>query len=322
MALKRFSSSRISFWIVLLMLTGLITVAPHASHEQPASTASVNSIQNGDFEGGVDGAGLPVHWANATHDCQCPPGPTISVNNTESISGYATRLDIGQTNIGFMGVWQSFPQGTLFSNLAQRPDELDFWFRLDPKYAGLGDFQIKLLAVNAQELDYVIDPQTDFLSYPNQTFSYGTLAGQAAVKYILLGRLGSDTSTPLMAPPSTWVHFTRDVTADWVAPMAYSSNSTCTSARPCTLPGISLTNIISRIEFDSIGFQNTTVQTAGGFFGMTTWLDNVKFYENMPTDFEISTATSSLIIPSGTSSSPVLSVSSKNNFTGTVNLSA
>ncbi len=208
----------------------------------------------------------------------------------------------------------------MFSNFTQRPDELDFWFRVDPKYAGLGDFQIKFLAQNAQELDYVIDPQTDFLSYPNQTFPIGTMAGQPSVKDILLGRLGNDASTPLTAPPSTWVHFTRDVTADWTAPMMFTTNSTCTPASPCMLPGFPLDEPFYRIEFDIIGFQNPQ---SGGFYGMTAWLDNVKLYEaiSVQPDFQLS-ANTSLLIPAGTSANSSVSVSSKNNFTGTVSLSS
>ncbi len=95
----------ISAWMILLTLTGAFLVGTHPSHGQQASGVSFNTIQNGDFEGGADSTGLPVHWGNYTHDCHCPPGPTITVNNTESISGYAARLDIGQTAIGIMGIW-------------------------------------------------------------------------------------------------------------------------------------------------------------------------------------------------------------------------
>ncbi len=244
-----------------------------------AGTYSVNSVRNGDFEGGVDTSGLPIYWGNATHDCNCQPPPTITVNNTEAIYNNAARLDIGKTAIGFMGIWQSYPQNTLFSNFTERQDEIDFWFRLDPKYDGLGDLQIKFLAVNAQELDYVIDPDLTVLSYPNQTFTYGALVNQASVKYILLGRT-NNASTPLMAAPSTWVHFRRDVTADWVASMSFTSNSTCTLASPCMLPGFPLNDAFYRIEFDMIGYQNPTL---GKQYGMTAWLDNVNFYWNSNT---------------------------------------
>ena len=252
----------------------MATMPPAPVH---AGAYSVNSVRNGNFEGGVDTYGLPIYWQNVTNECHCQPAPTITVNNTEAIYNNAARLDIGKASNGFMGVRQFYPQNTLFSNFTQRQDELDFWFRLDPKYDGLGDFRIRLQAQNGQELNYVIDPDTTFLTYPNDTFTYGDLNGQPSLKYIFLGRLGSDLSTPLMAPPSKWVHFTRDVTADWLAPMRFTGNSTCTVASPCTLPGFPLDDVFSRLEFGLQGYQNSDLGTQ---YGMTAWIDNVNFYWN------------------------------------------
>ncbi len=149
--------------VLILAILVLGTIMSFSSHPVHAGAYSANLIKNGGFDDSIGNLGLPLHWQNKTdHDCSCQPDPTITVNNTEAILGSAARLDIGQATLsshGFMGIYQELPN-TFFSNLTKGPDELDFWFRLDPKYNGLGDFQIKFLAVNSQELDYVIDPHT------------------------------------------------------------------------------------------------------------------------------------------------------------------
>src|SRR3989442_7501823 len=270
MPLQRSLRPRRTLILTILLIGSIISISSPPVH---AGTYSANLIKNGGFEDGVGIRGLPVYWENATHDCSCRPDPTITVNNTEAILGDAARLDIGQTSIGFMGIWENLTN-TFFSNFTDRPDEVDFWFRLDPKYAGLGDFQIKFLAENAQELDYVIDPHVPVLSYPNQAYTTGDLAGQASVEYILLGRTRTDASTPLMAPPCTWVHFRRDVIADWKGPMLFTNNTiACNQASPCMVPGFPLNDVFSRLEFDSIGFQDSA-----GYHGMTVWIDNVNLY--------------------------------------------
>jgi len=207
-----------------------------------------NAVANPSFENAL------TSWQNYTR--HAAPGSTNTVDASRSVDGsYSARIDMGQASpIGFIGLYQilPFPQNTLlFNNITDRPDNLDFWFYLEPKYDGIGDFEIRIISLNARELDYVFDPDPQ-LSYPNQTFP----DGRVMVKSILLYGY----------PAGQWHHFTRNMKEDWQAPAKMPNGS--------FLPGYGLNESLTWVEFDSNGFQDYL----GTTYSETSWVDNVTIY--------------------------------------------
>ncbi len=162
---------------------------------------------------------------------------------------------MGQASpIGFIGLYQilQFPQNVLkFANISERPDSFDFWFYLEPKFDGMGDFEVRFIALNAREMDYVFDPDPQ-LSYPNQTFPDGRLM----VKSIQVFGF----------PPGQWHHFTRDIKSDWQAPAKMPSGQ--------FLQGYGLNESFNWLEFDSNEFQDYTGKT----YSETAWIDMITIY--------------------------------------------
>ncbi len=253
-------------------------------HVQPAQASgpySVNILNNYSFEGGADpSTGYPVGWGNWTH--HDTPDSSLTPDCHTYLSGQypdgvcAARLDIGRTiqsGIGFIAIFQVMPSNTFFSNVTDRPDGLDVWFYILPKYNGTGDTKISIIAQNAQELDYVLDVNP-YLSYPNQTFS----DGRPSVKSIF---------RTAQYQTNGWFRFTANIYQDWQAPMDYHNANGTVS----TLPGFPLDDVLYRLEFDNIAFRNdSTCYTPTTppvydprycqYFANTQWVDLVRLYLN------------------------------------------
>ncbi len=261
-----------TLFVTLLVASSIMAVLPYISIAH-ATSYSVNVLNNNSFENGVDpSTGYPLGWGNWTH--HATPDATLTADCSGTVppvdGACEARLEMGQTvqfGIGFIAIFQVMASNTFFSNLTDRPDGLDVWLYFQPKYAGLGDFKVTILAQNAQEMDYVLDPDP-YLSYPNQTFPITYPNGTV--------RSGT---TPLVKsiikhgyPAGQWLRFTADIKADWVAPMMYTNAS-----GTYTLPGFPLNDIMYRLEFDSVAFRNDSTQQ---YFAQIVWIDQVKFYED------------------------------------------
>src|SRR3972149_9374832 len=158
---RTLSEHKIAVLFCLLLLPVTIPALTSPAH---AITSSVNTINNHSFEDGLVAPGdrvmasLPAGWGNWTK--HGTPDSTITVDSTRAVDGQnSTRLDVGQKDIGFIAIFQTLPSTLRFGNLSDRPDGLDFWFYLESKYDGLGDFRVRILyGENVAELNYVFDP--------------------------------------------------------------------------------------------------------------------------------------------------------------------
>src|SRR6266568_5804498 len=214
-----------------------------------AGSYSNNALVNPSFEQALTG------WGTTGQDAHTLDW-TISANSTrDTDGGYAARMDMVNVSIGFIVLYQVIPGNTFFSNLTNTADTFDVWFYFEPKYSGLGDFQIKFLATNAQEMDYVFDADPS-LSYPNQTF----LDGRPLAKSILLNGYHA----------IQWHHFAANVASDWQAPMKFTNSS-----GTYLLPGFGLNQSFYRVEFDNLAFQ-----VGSQYYSQIVWVDNVKLYFN------------------------------------------
>ncbi len=158
---------------------------------------------------------------------------------------------MGQTGVGFVALYQLFPKNVTFAQLTDRPDGFNFWFCLEPKYGGMGDFQVKFIATTAHEVAYVFDPDPRLL-YSNQTFR---------------------TDLSLYGyPGGVWYHFQRNLLADWQTPVTVNGT---------TRPGFSPSEVLYRIEIDAIGFEESGSSI---YYSETAWVDDVNVYMNLPPD--------------------------------------
>ncbi len=232
----------------------LLSVIPFAPPPAKAITSSLNTIVNSSFENGTTpNTPYPLYWGNWTK--HGTPDSTITVDNARAINGtHSAKLDVGAKDIGFIAMYQSLPSTLRFSNLSDRPDGFDFWFYLQPKYNGMGDFRVRILfGENVAELNYVFDPSPT-LSYPNITDS-GT--GRPAAVNLLLN------SNDYVAGGG-WYHFQSNLRRDWQA------------------SGLDINQFFPRIQFDAITFQTGTSPNIQSFAEIV-WIDNVKMYRDEQT---------------------------------------
>ncbi len=223
------------------------------------SPISQNVIRNPSFEEGVNPTtGYPAGWGNWTK--HGGSNYSITVDNTTAVDQlHSARLEIGNLFIGFIALTQDLLPNTYFSNLTDRADDLDAWFKLQPKYSGMGDVRFRILyGENVAELNYVIDADP-LLYYPNSTFTFED-GRNGGVKSILI-------SNSTLERQGDWFHFKRNLRADWAAPLILPGGST---AR-----GFSLSIPFPRIQFDILSFRNTNTNQ---YFAETAWVDNVKLW--------------------------------------------
>jgi hypothetical protein len=212
-----------------------------------SSTLSSNIIRNHSFEDGTNPlTGYPLDWGNWTK--HGTPDSTITVDNNRAVDGnHSARLDVGEKDIGFIALYQTLPPTLSFGNLSDRLDGLDFWFYLEPKYDGMGDFRVRILyGENVAELNYVFDPSPT-LSYPNITDSQGR---PLAINIFLYGYTAG-----------VWHHFQRNLRSDWQG------------------SGFSLDTPFPRIQVDALTFRNTGT---GESFAEIAWVDDVRLYTDSP----------------------------------------
>jgi hypothetical protein len=248
--IRTFSKNKRGLLFCLLLLPVTIPALSSPAH---AITSSLNTIDNPSFEEGLVSPApgllpsLPADWGNWTK--HGTPDSTIGVDTNRAHDGRnSTRLDVGQMEIGFIAMYQTLPETLRFGNLSDRPDGLDFWFYLEPKYDGLGDFRVRILyGENVAELNYVFDP-SPALSYPNITDSEGR---PLAISIFLYGY-----------DAGVWHHFQRNLRADWQA------------------SGFPLEQPFPRIQFDALTFHDIE---AGHYLAERVWIDNVKLYRDVGT---------------------------------------
>jgi len=247
----------------ILILASLIASTLPITHAQP--TYSDNIVGNGDFEtirtGTTD---QPAIWTTEFLDSNA--GSTITLNSTQALLGiYSARLDVSQDThsaknasqaIGFghQTLRQQFPANFLVSNLTARPDSINLWYMIQPKFAGYSGLDVRIKAGDTTEMNYIFtNPQTGISASNSST---GGEAGKP-VKYILI-------PTPNM---NQWTHLSRDLEQDWLAPMTNSNG---------VMPGrFAADQTIVFIEIWSFYYQDPFSLAV---FGETEWVDNVAIY--------------------------------------------
>ncbi len=245
---------------VLVLLFALLSLSgPQIFNSANATVYSNNAFANPSFETQpaiCDAGQSGCAWRAYRDAHSTPSDATVTTDPTRSVNGtYSAKIDMTISNpIGFIGLYQvlPFPQNVLrFNNLTDRSDGLDFWFYVEPKYNGMGDVELRVLALNAREMDYVFDPDP-ILSYPNQTFPDG--------------RLMVKTVQVFGYPAGQWHHFTRDLRTDWQLPAKMPSGT--------FMPGYGLNESINWVEFDATEFQDYK----GNTYSETAWVDDMTIY--------------------------------------------
>lgn len=252
----------------ILILASLLASTLPITHAQP--TYSDNIVGNGDFEtiraGTTD---QPAIWTTEFLDSNA--GSTITINSTQALLGiYSARLDVSQDThsaknpsqtIGFghQTLRQQFPANFLISNLTARPDSINLWYMIQPKFAGYSGLDVRIKAGDTTEMNYIFtNPQTGISASNSST---GGEAGKP-VKYIII-------PTPNM---NEWTHLSRNLEQDWLAPMTNSSG---------VMPGRFATNqSIVFIEIWSFYYQDPFSLAV---YGETEWVDNVAMYVDSTT---------------------------------------
>lgn len=264
--LRKSSTLTLPALLILSALTGLASISTVVNGEE----CCFNAVRNPSFENGLNpNDPYPLDWGNWTK--HGTPEYSITVDDSTAVDLFhSAKLDIGlpapgQT-IGFIALTQHLPPNTLFRNLTDRPDGIDVWFKLQPKFDGMGDFRVRILhGENLGELNYVFDRDV-LLDYPNSSTVDG--AGRpTGVKSIFI-------PTSSLPSQGSWFHFTRNLRADWQAPLLIRQPDGTT----VTAPGFSLDIPFQTMQFDALFFTNSAEQ----FFAETAWVDDVKLWLDIP----------------------------------------
>jgi hypothetical protein len=257
-----------STFILVLFLAGSLSTG--TLHQARADASySVNTIVNPGFESPmVSGCNPPISgWSPNI----CDDGnyySTIATNSTRARSGvYSARLDvsnnstairIGAKNVtlAHISLIQYLPPNTQFNNLTDRPDGLNLWFYLQPKFGGFPLFELRIRSGSIAEMDYIYFGQgfANTFSFPNSTT--GSEGGKALKEFIL--------PSP---PMNQWIQFSRNVKQDWLAPMKLSNG--------LTAPGLPLNDTIYRFEVDAYFYRDPSTNTV---YAETAWVDDVALY--------------------------------------------
>src|SRR5712664_305694 len=109
--------------------------------------------------------GISYPWVVDTYN-DGNGGSTITTNNTMAVTGYySARLDISQNRTannpttpspmtsGHITLYQVPASSPYFGNITNRPDGLNLWLYLQPKFAGYSLIEIRIKATDTTELD-------------------------------------------------------------------------------------------------------------------------------------------------------------------------
>ena len=257
-----------SLILALFLTVSLLAQKPIQAHAQ-TGPYGVNAIVNPSFEDGLQYKLPSQPWVTDTYN-DGNVGSTITANSTLSTTGnYSARLDISPNPVsikngtpitfGKITLYQQNQTTIYFGNITDRPDDLNFWVYLQPKFAGFSNLEIRIKAQDTTELDYFYTNPNIPIGFQNST-NGGEL--RKPVKEIIL-------ATP---PMNKWIRFERNLYRDWQAPM--------TNLLPGqTDSGFNLTETLSRVMIEASFYQSTS----GVVYGMTTWIDDVILYVNSNT---------------------------------------
>jgi len=227
---------------------------------------SVNGFTNSGFENppGFTNGTIPG-WGREFFDANA--GSETGVDCAQAVFGYCSaRLDIAQSDVrlsnqsetitfGHTSLFQVLPANTYFSNLTDRPDGLDVWLYIQPKFAGYPLVQLRFKAASTIEMDYVL------INFPllGTGESNSTNQGEAgkAIKSFVLG-------APTL---SQWNHVERNVRRDWESTMRLSNGT--------IVPGFQLNDTLFRVEIEAYYYKDTS---SGKVYGETVWADNLNLY--------------------------------------------
>jgi hypothetical protein len=197
---------------------------------------------------------------------------TITANSTIAHTGsYSARLDVSNNSTAFkigaknitlahLSLVQYLPPNTFFNNVTDRPDGLNLWFYLQPKFAGYPIFEVRIRTGGIREMDYIfVNPSlANTFSFPNSTT--GSEGGKPLKEFLL------------PAPPiNQWVHLSRNLKQDWLAPMKLSNG--------LTAPGLPLNDTIYRLEVDAYFYRDSSTNNV---YAETGWVDDVALYLGNP----------------------------------------
>jgi hypothetical protein len=225
---------------------------------------SVNTIVNPGFES------MPLlsGWVPDVFD-DGNAGSTITANSSLAHSGsYSARLDVSNNATEFkppyvknivlahISLVQYLPPNTLFNNVTDRSDGLNLWFYLQPKFAGWPIFEMRIRAGSTAEMDYVYYSPSlaNTFSFPNSTT--GSEGGKPLKEFLL--------PSPTL---NQWVHFSRNVKEDWLAPLKLSNGMSA--------PGFPLNDTIYRFEVNAYFYRDSITNS---IYAETAWVDDVAIY--------------------------------------------
>jgi hypothetical protein len=251
--------------IVIIFLVGLISSANvRQAHAQ--GIYSVNAIANPGFENGLS------QWNVDTFN-DGNGGSTITANNTLAVTGYSSaRFDISQNRtannpttaspmtIGKITLYQVPVSSPYFANLTNRPDGLNLWLYIQPKFAGFSIIEIRIKAADTTELDYFYVNPSISIQFTNTTKGG---ENNKPVKEIVLP----------MPTFNKWIHFERNLRHDWNSSMMAPNGQIGQTA-----PGFNLTETFNQILLIS-GFSGNSA----AWYGETTWIDNVALFVDSTT---------------------------------------
>jgi len=225
---------------------------------------SDNIVGNPGFENIRSGTtDQPSVWTTEFLDSNV--GSTITLNGTQAFLGiYSARLDVSQDTtsvrngspitFGHQTLRQQFPANFLISNLTARPDSINLWYMIQPKFAGYSGLDVRIKAGDTTEMDYIFYNPATGISASNS--STGGEAGKP-VKYIVI-------PTPNM---NQWTHLSRNLEQDWLAPMTNSTG---------IVPGnFNQNQAVVFLEIWSFYYQDPFSLAV---YGETEWIDNVAMY--------------------------------------------
>jgi hypothetical protein len=251
--------------IIILFLIGCVA-ATNIRQAHAQTIYSVNAIANPGFENGLS------QWQVDTFD-DGNGGSTITANNTLAVTGLSSaRFDISQNRtannpttpspmtFGKVTLYQVQASNPYFDNITNRPDGLNLWLNIQPKFAGFSLIEVRIKALDTTELDYFyVSPSISI------TFQNTTKGGEnnKPVKEIILP----------MPAFNKWVHFERNLRQDWNSSMIAPNGQIGQTA-----PGFNLTETFNQIMLIA-GFSGSSV----AWYGETAWIDNVSLFVNSTT---------------------------------------
>ena len=251
--------------ILSLMIVASLFVSS-VSTAHGVQNYSVNATVNPSFENGVSS------WIVDTFN-DGNVGSSITANSTLSVTGnYSARLDVSGNptsnnpgthspiTFGHITLYQTNASTIHFGDLTDRPDNFNLWFFVEPKFTGYSLLELRMKASDTTELDYFyINPSlSNVISFQNQT-SGGE--NNKPVKEVVMPT----------APVNQWVHFQRNLKADWTAPMTFLSGPPA--------PGFNLTETLSQTMLEAYFFMSGT----GDVYAETIWMDDIGFYVDSAT---------------------------------------